>query len=41
MESAGGLQHVKSRTEIKMICVSKDDLCLDVFLKVSMIYALY
>ena len=40
MKSAGGLQDLKTRTEIKMVCVAQDDFSLDILLKVSMIYSL-
>ena len=40
MKSAGRLEHFKARAKIKMICVSEDDLCLDILLKISVVYTL-
>ena len=40
METAGCLEYIKSRAEIKMVCVTQDDFSLDIFLEVSVIYAL-
>jgi hypothetical protein len=41
MKSSGSLEDIQAGTKVKMICVSKDDFCLDIILEVSMIYALY
>ena len=39
METTSCLEYIKSRTEIKMICIAEDDLGLDILLEVSVIYA--
>ena len=41
MQSAGGLECIKSRTEIKMISIAQNYLCLNIFLEISMVYALH
>ena len=40
MKSSGSLEDFQTGTEIKVVCVSKNYFRLDVFFKVSMLYAL-
>ena len=41
MKTAGSLDDIKTRSEIKVICVAEDDLSLDIFLQITVIDAFY
>ena len=40
MKSAGRLENIKTRSQIKMICISEDDFSFDILLEISVINTL-